>query len=177
MLDATRKLFAAREDFVRYRFNEGRQIAKQVRGYRGPSAAQIEAMRFARDEAITVDQRITEVLAGILRRAAPAIADAFDRHLVPVAERAFRNWPVDTGLSKSLLAYRYEPQSDGGIAAVYACDAHHARFIRFSKRRRKGEPNPAPGRVVWTELVGKPVKRVALDKLRRDIARSVSNGA
>ena len=62
---------------------------------------------------ITVDPASQRAILSMLGEAAPSIAAAYERHLVPLAERARRRWPVKTGLSQALVSLEFTVAPDG----------------------------------------------------------------
>ncbi len=63
---------------------------------------------------IRVDPSHARDIAELIETAAPAVAAAFTRHLVPVADFAQREWPEDSGFSKSLLGLDFVALAGGG---------------------------------------------------------------
>ncbi len=90
---------------------------------------------------IRVDPELNDLVRDFMEQAAPAVANAFNRHLVPFAERTFQAWPVKSGLSKSLLSLSFRPDAKNqAFAGEITNAAPYAGFIRpgkgFSSRRR-----------------------------------------
>lgn len=80
---------------------------------------------------VQVDRGLQAVVADLMHRVNPAAAEAFNRHLGPVAGAAFQRWPVDTGLSKSLLTLEYGLSADGAtLTGSLVNRAPYALFIR-----------------------------------------------
>ena len=79
--------------------NDGSQWTTTVneRGYKG----------FVR-----IDPQLRRDMAKIIGRLAPSLTDAYDKHLGTLALNAFREWPVRSGLSKSMLELRYDVEDD-----------------------------------------------------------------
>lgn len=89
---------------------------------------------------IRIDPATQRTFQQLIEDVAPAVADALNRHLVPVAQRAFDRWPVASGVSRSLLYLTFTPSSDGsalvaslGDRAPYA----HLIFKGKTKSQRK----------------------------------------
>lgn len=54
-------------------------------------------------DSVQVANSVNIVTAGLLEKPGPVFSRAINEHFVPVAQLAFREWPVSTGLSKSQL--------------------------------------------------------------------------
>lgn len=79
---------------------------------------------------INVDPGLRDTLLALMAKAAPAVATAINEELVPVAERAFADWPVRTGFSKSQLFLELDIRGDGkAITASLINKAPYAGFI------------------------------------------------
>lgn len=112
----------------------------------------------ATDEAVSVDDSVNRVAAALIEKAGPVVANAINRHLAPVAENAFREWPVATGNSKAQLFFDIEVASDNrSISARIVNTAPYASGIR--------------GGVTARELVFEPGIRAA-----RLMARDIGKG-
>jgi hypothetical protein len=66
-----------------------------------------------RFDGIRPDPRLNDIVIGLMESIAPRLQAAYDAHLAALAFAAWRDWPVDSGLSKSLLSLEYEV-SEGG---------------------------------------------------------------
>lgn len=64
----------------------------------------------------------------LIEQAAPTVARAFNRRLVPVAERALSAWPVQTGLSRASLSLTFVVEGDNLIGSLDN-SAPYAGFI------------------------------------------------
>ena len=64
------------------------------------------------DQLITVASDVGGMTDRLMRKAAPILADAFTRRLVPVAQAAYDRWPVVTNLSRSLLVVGWTTDDD-----------------------------------------------------------------
>ena len=73
----------------------------------------------------------------ILEAVAPAYTRAVDRELVPVAKQARAAWPVDTGLSRSLIFLSYESRDDRQYAAKLGSAAPYVWYIQKSAAARR----------------------------------------
>jgi len=82
-------------------------------------------------DAIQVTGSVNLVALELIERAGPVVAASINRWLVPVAQIAFDEWPVRTGLSKSQLFLDIEVASDGlSITAKLVNTAPYAASIR-----------------------------------------------
>ena len=63
-------------------------------------------------------------------RAAPAVAAAFEVEVVPVAQHAADNWPVNTGHSRGLVFMRIANQDTDTLTLEYGSEAEYAGIIR-----------------------------------------------
>ena len=61
---------------------------------------------------IRIDPQLRRDMAKVIGRLAPSLTSAYDQHLGRLAFEAWREWPYDTGLSKSMLELRYDVQDD-----------------------------------------------------------------
>lgn len=99
---------------------------RYLRAHRGKSGAWIQT-----------DPAFHGTVLTMLGEAAPAVADAINRHLVPVAERAFDDWPVSTGLSRSMLALEFERAGDGILITHLRSNAPYSWFIHRGDAAKK----------------------------------------
>ena len=84
----------------------------------------------SRTALVSVDPGIQHVVLGLMDSAAPILARSFQRRLVPVAEAAFDKWPVQTGLSKSLIGLEFTVDAFGRFKASFVNRTPYALFIR-----------------------------------------------
>jgi hypothetical protein len=91
-------------------------------------------------------------------RVAPLLARSIERHLVPVALMAQRDWPVKTGLSRSLLTFELIDRGADKFAARLANPIAYANLI--------------DGGSVADELVFRPA-HVAAERVAADMAKGV----
>jgi hypothetical protein len=77
---------------------------------------------------IQVDADYSKSLLTILAGLDSGLAEAADAEYSAVMEAAFANWPVSTGLSKSLLDIAYDQSGDTLITEL-RCGAPYAIFI------------------------------------------------
>lgn len=112
-----------------------------------------------RGSLVQVDPSLQRRIVEHIEAAFPSVASAFNRHLVPVAERAFNEWPVLTGLSKSLLALEFGLTSETTLRGSIANTAPYAFFINRGADVR--------------DLVFKPAEAAA-DAMARDIGSELA---
>lgn len=107
-------------------------------------------IRFPPELAAMVERQIESI--------APRMARAFDKHLGKLAQDAWDNWPVGTGLSRSLLDIEYEQRGETFIGRVIS----RAPYTTFIK---SGGSSP------YQELLKKPgagVAKLIVDELAKD---------
>lgn len=119
----------------------------QVEGkavWNNDGAELLGAIRGATGAAVSVDPGIQKMILTIMASAAPAVANAINADLVPVAQRAFSAWPVKSGLSKSLLSLEIGIGGDGkSIEASIINRAPYAGFIDKGRLVRRLVFQPA----------------------------------
>tara|TARA_R110000744_G_scaffold187259_9_gene306696 strand:+ start:1627 stop:2454 length:828 start_codon:yes stop_codon:yes gene_type:complete len=103
---------------------------------------------------IKVDPKLAERTAKAIAKTCPIIAEPFNRHMGPLALRAFNQWPVETGLSKSLLSLEYKVDS-GEIRGVLKDAAPYAYFIRQKTGAAKSKGKKRTGSGGRSRDVGK----------------------
>ena len=81
------------------------------------------------------DPGIERGVADLISSVAPALADAFDGELAPVMRRAFDQWPVRSGLSKTLLNLGFA-QGDAVFAAKLQSLAPYTIYIKGAPQIR-----------------------------------------
>jgi len=118
--------------------------------------------RSPKNALIRVDTALQERLIAPIERIAPALSDAYDKHLGKLAFSAWRRWPVYTGLSKSLLALEYALEAGGD------------RFVGSVRSR-------APytffiGTKPWSKFKGQP-HRILIDKPSRLVVDQIAKDA
>ena len=91
-----------------------------------------------RGSLVQPDPRIAAKMQALTAEAFPAIGKAFDRHMGSLAVSAFDGWPVESGLSKSLLALEYDAGSET-LGSSVVCLAPYAYFIRKATKEKKPE--------------------------------------
>lgn len=129
-------------------------IQKQAR-WQNRGAHYLRGTAFRSDAKITVDPASQRKILGLLGDVAPSIAAAFQKNLVPLAERAQREWPVKTGLSQALVSLEFTVAPDGKSfigelrnRAPYAFYINKARTVKALIF----EPGARAARVMATEL-------------------------
>lgn len=105
------------------------QLQARVRNWE--SATRIVTTGTASDApGIHVSPQLSAICGEMLARVAPALAEAYDRHLALLAFSAWRDWPVASGLSKSLLSLRYEQIGAEYFTGSITSQAPYTRYIQ-----------------------------------------------
>ena len=107
------------------------------------------------------DPEVNEKILALITRAYPLIADSFNRHLGTLAVRMFDDWPVLSGLSKSLLDLEYDV-TDTTLGGSVVCRAPYAYFIREAQqgKRHGRERRLSPEELA---IMAKPPRGVSVD--------------
>ncbi len=116
----------------------------------------------AKAAGVRLSPRTTTTALKLMALAAPAVADAFNEALIPVAGRAFNQWPIKTGESKSQLFLKFRVLKGGRFRGRITDEADYAALIN---RGRTAE-----------ELVFKPGREAAKKAavlIGRNIVRKV----
>jgi hypothetical protein len=102
-------------------------------------------------------RELSDQIRELAERVAPTTVEAFDRYLLPVAEHAFDEWPVRSGLSKSLFELNWTQEEGGmGFGGSITDAAPYAWFITEpSKTAKTGRAS------VVRDLVFTPGERAA----------------
>lgn len=109
---------------------------------------------------IKIDDAVNRITAKLIARVGPAVSRAINTHLAPVAQRAFDDWPVRTGLSKSQLLFAVTVAGDRrSISATIVNRAPYAWAI-------------LRGRVV-RDLIFRPGREASVE-MQRDIATDLA---
>ncbi len=116
------------------------------------------------------DPDLNEKMADLIERAYPVISRSFNKHLGPAAVSAFDAWPVESGLSKSLVDLAYSTDSDS-LSGVLECRAPYAYYIREPKggKRRPKDRRLSPAELV---IMSKPPKGVDRDEWTQAVVMS-----
>ena len=118
-------------------------------------------LRFDAAQMVSVDTDMQRMAFNFVRQAYPRIADAFEKRMVPVAEDAFKKWPVKTRLSKSLLTLSFHT-NDTQFTATIRNNAPYAFFINNNRAAR----DPANS---YKGLIFEPGDKAA-EQLAKDLA-------
>lgn len=103
-------------------------------------------------------------IATLMNAAAPALGNAFDRHLQPMAEAAFDEWPVRSGFSKSSISLDYAVEEGGGkFRGQLVVRAPYAAFIK-----ERGKSGTTARRLLF-----RPIDSVAL-RIAADAADDIA---
>lgn len=105
-------LFVSRDALARLPVSSSLSQVSARAEWETPATGRFKPVRKSKD-AITVSDSVNRITARLIEKAGPVVADAFNRHLVPIAEQAFDAWPVQTGRSKAALALEIEVAADG----------------------------------------------------------------
>ena len=108
---------------------------------------QVRGGRKARpDDLVKVDSKLQYKIARAIGEACPMISEPFNDTLGELALNAFKWWPVETGMSKSMLAleYKYESNEMRGILKNTAPYAYMIKSLYIYKKKPKGNPRTAP---------------------------------
>lgn len=102
---------------ARARWNDdGRELLREIRS--------------TGEQVVSVSPGIRAVTLDLMAKAAPAFAGAVNKHVGPLARHAFEQWPVRTGLSRSLLALEVSVLAHGKeLAANLVNRAPYAWYI------------------------------------------------
>jgi hypothetical protein len=144
------------------------------RGIRKATRWTVNGRRYVRNFRVPPGSLIVPDPAGVqpmidlLEAVCPAFTRAVDRQLVPAAMASRAQWPVDTGLSKSLLYLTYEqgpgaaPGRSGSVyVAKFGSGAPYTWFINrsASARRLIFAPGTRAAMTIARELFADPAFR------------------
>jgi hypothetical protein len=82
------------------------------------------------------DPDVDQMIANVLSDACPLIAEPFNETLGKLALEAFKQWPVESGLSKSLIDLEYKT-TETEVRGVLRCTAPYAYMIREKQNKQK----------------------------------------
>lgn len=133
--------------------------AKEAR-WRTNAKKYMKHYRTLPDQLIRVDVELQRDLLQMMEAAAPKLVAAFDRHLPALAFKAWRNWPVSSGLSRSLVGLEYSLQGEYFVGSVRSA-APYTVFIKDQPHRTLIDE---PGKAI--------AERIALEAID-DLARGV----
>lgn len=109
---------------------------------------------------IRVDPKLMELVIEPIEAVVPALSNAYDKHLGGLARLAFRDWPVYTGLSKSLLALEYSQPTTSTFQGSVVSRAPYTYYIGTKgKKIQMKQPH--------RQLIDKP-SRAVVDAIGRD---------
>lgn len=112
---------------------------------------------------------LSDQIRALAESVAPATTAAFDRHLLPVAEAAFDNWPVRSGLSKTLIEFNWTTSGDGlEFGATLTNSAPYSWFITSPQKEGRSS--------VVRELIFTPGEKAAV-LIAEEIGRAVAAGS
>jgi hypothetical protein len=115
------------------------QVIKRA-AWESRGAFYLRGTRIKATQMVQVDTDVQRMAFNFVKDAYPRIADAFNEFFVPVAVSAFRDWPVKTGLSKSLLALEFDNSGDQFTGSIVN-RAPYAVFINNNDRSRVPSQN------------------------------------
>jgi hypothetical protein len=121
----------------------------------------------AMEQLIKAGRDATRVATDLMRQAAPALADSYDRHFVGLASKAFDKWPVRTGYSKASIDVTLTQTSPTEVTGALRVRAPYAGYIRWRGSQRYGE--------VLRQLILEP-SDAAVDAMLRDAADDLDLG-
>jgi len=127
--------------------------SKYLRGYN---------IRFDPNMLVRPDPKTGEKILELINQAYPAIGAAFDKHMGRLAVEAFDRWPIDTGLSKSLLGLEYYTRGET-LSGQFVCTAPYAYFIRDRSAERRRAKN-RKFRASELQIMRRPPEGVRRDK-------------
>ncbi len=137
--------FFDRMEAFRTSVNSSRSAIEQMERWKITPPQMALSPTSSGQDVIRLDSSVQETFRKVIEDIAPAVSGAMNRHLVPVAERAFKNWPVDSGVSKALLFLSFTPSADGsaivaalGDRAPYAHLIYKGRTKSAKKAAKKG---------------------------------------
>ena len=93
---------------------------------------------------VRVDPKLARDILNFVEQLNPSIVRAFDEHLGHLAFNAWRDWPVRTGLSKSLIGLEYMLNGEERFVGQIVVTAPYVFFIEGSPHRALLE-KPAGG--------------------------------
>lgn len=82
---------------------------------------------------MAVDSELTRDTLELLDRVAPAVGGAFHTHFTPFVQAAINDWPVRTGLSRSLLVPSIRPDAPGVVLGELIGGAPYTLIMKWGK--------------------------------------------
>lgn len=131
--------FFSRVDLARGEVKSDRNAVSKAARWRSRGDRYLRATGLKNDGLVVLDDpaALQRDILGIMAEAAPAVAGAINDYLVPVAEQVFDDWPVETGLSRSLLSLTFDEPVDGVFVATLASRAPYTMFIHRGRPARE----------------------------------------
>jgi hypothetical protein len=139
--EASAEWYAQRRETVTRRKGAGlggaEQIVRKELRWKKRAASYLSHRPDLPHQLIRVDPSLSETVGKMIDAVAPKLAAAYDRHLSALAFDAWRKWPVDSGLSKSLLALEFSVSPDGStFTGTIRNRAPYVFFIKGSPHRK-----------------------------------------
>lgn len=94
---------------------------------------------------VEVDPQLYRDVMAAAERMAPSVVRIWDEHLSALAFRAWRDWPVSTGLSKALIRLEYIAAGESYVGRITS-GAPYTYFIEGRPHRRL-IANPGKGQI------------------------------
>lgn len=85
---------------------------------------------------VRADPDLLTKAAEWIASAAPAFAEAIDKHFVPLCEHAQSQWPRDTGASADAMFMAVRATSAGQATVFFASPAAYTFFVKYAKRKK-----------------------------------------
>ena len=125
------RFFDAQEAFIASVDSRRTAVIKRARwNNAGASYLQGRGRKFDAQSLVKVDTNVQRLALRWIEGVAPRTADVFNRYFVPIAAKAFDRWPVDTGLSKSLIGLAFSiGENNESFTGTLTCKAPYAYFI------------------------------------------------
>ena len=89
-----------------------------------------------RNQWVTAPKALDAAVLSLIESAAPALAEAFDLELSRLAFHAWREWPKQSGYSRSMIHVRVSQINDTTFAGSVSSDAPYTTFIKGNPARR-----------------------------------------
>ena len=145
-----------------WKFKPGHKTYTPAMRAKGPIGPTIPPWELQSGDLMQTQAAIQEYIKEI----SPALSRSFDRNLVPIARRAFHEWPVKTGRSKAAIFLDYQV-SGSQLIALFGCAAPYTYYIKSSKRGESGTGARIHPSNIWIRFPGlKAAKKIAKDALR-----------
>lgn len=89
-----------------------------------------------RNQWVTAPKTLDAAVIRLIDAAAPALAEAFDVELSRLAFHAWREWPKQSGYSRSMIHVSVHQLNDTTFAGSVSSDAPYTTFIKGNPARR-----------------------------------------